>query len=471
MKISRRQLLKGTAASVLGFSAHQSFHVIGQGAGSGDFAVKPYLQIGRKPSASSLQVLWQTPDVAADWEVEFNVAKTSPWEKTDTPTFKRLAVHGIQPRRLFGASVVGLPTGKTFFYRLRRNGRVVFNSDATAPKSSDQPFRMVVFGDMGAGTPAQRDIAVQAYRAKPDIVVMPGDIVYETGLVSEYDKNFWPVYNADEPGGLGVPMMRTIPFVAAPGNHDIDTRDLDRFPDGLAYFYFWDQPLNGINTPEGGPVVPALIASDANRKAFMEAAGDAYPRMANYSFDYGNIHWTVVDSNPYVDWTNHELQSWVAADLESAQKATWRFVAFHHPGINSSNEHYEQQHMRLLSPVLEAGNVDMVFCGHLHNYQRSFPMTFAPIKTGTLLVGGRDNRTIRGRVVNGQWKLDKSFDGRQNIRPKGIIYVITGAGGQDLYNREQSDDPDSWQKFTHKFVSTIHSLTVADVNGTTLTVR
>src|SRR5262249_8470308 len=109
--------------------------------------------------------------------------------------------------------------------------------------------------------------------------------------------------------------------------------------------------------------------------------------------------------------------------------------------------------------------------GHLHNYQRTFPMTFAPIKTGTLLVGGRDNKTVRGRVVNGQWRLDKSFDGVRSTKPKGIIYVITGAGGQDLYNQEQNDDTDSWQKFTHKFVSTIHSVTVADVNGTTITFR
>ena len=39
-------------------------------------------------------------------------------------------------------------------------------------------------------------------------------------------------------------------------------------------------------------------------RAFTEAAGEAYPRMTNFSFDYGNAHWTVIDSNPYVDWTD-----------------------------------------------------------------------------------------------------------------------------------------------------------------------
>jgi predicted phosphodiesterase len=328
-----------------------------------------------------------------------------------------------------------------------------------------------VFGDIGAGTPEQKTIANRAYVSKPDLVVVPGDIVYEYGLVSEYDKNFFPVYNADQADASGVPLMRSVPMVTVPGNHDIDNRNLDKYPDGLAYYFFWDQPLNGPLGVEGGPIVPALTATDANRKPFLAAAGDAYPRMANYSFDYGNTHWTVLDSNPYVDWTDKSLHDWVAKDLAAASGATWRFVTFHHPGFNSSNEHYEQQHMRLLSPIFEAGKVDIVFNGHLHNYQRSFPLNFAPIKKGTLLMGGRDGKTVRGRVVNGKWALDKAFDGKTHTRPKGIIYLVTGAGGKELYNVEQNDDADSWQKFTDKFISNEHSLTVADVNGKTLTVR
>ena len=127
--------------------------------------------------------------------------------------------------------------------------------------------------------------------------------------------------------------------------------------------------------------------------------------------------------------------------------------------------------MRLLAPIFEEGKVDIVFNGHVHNYQRSFPLKFVPDNQGMLLVGGRDNKTVRGRLVNGRWHLDKSFDGSKNTKPNGVIYLVTGAGGQHLYNPEQNDDPDSWQKFTDKFVSIVHSLTVADVDGKTITVR
>src|SRR5262249_32250116 len=116
------------------------------------------------------------------------------------------------------------------------------------------------------------------------------------------------------------------------------------------------------------------------------------------------------------------------------------------------------------------GKVDIVFNGHVHNYQRSYPLHFKPDNNGYLMVGGRD-KTVRGRVINGRWTLDKSFDGQKDTTPDGVIYLVTGAGGQDLYNREQQDDRDSWQGFTHKFVSKIHSLTVADAEGSTLTLR
>ena len=55
--------------------------------------------------------------------------------------------------------------------------------------------------------------------------------------------------------------------------------------------------------------------------------------------------------------------------------------------------------------------------------------------------------------------------------PEGVIYLVTGAGGAGLYNPEQQDKPETWQGFTDRFVSRIHSITVADVEGKTLTVR
>jgi 3',5'-cyclic AMP phosphodiesterase CpdA len=438
-------------------------------ASDGVFLVKPYLQWGdaaARGSASDLMVLWQVDDQSADWSLEFQPGADRPWGKAEAPTVRRIDVPGIAPHRLYRAALKDLVAGDRFAYRLSKGGEQVFQAEGPAPKAADQPYRFVAFGDCGAGTPEQKLIAHRAYLEKPDFVLIPGDIVYSRGRVSEYREKFWPVYNADEASpSVGAPLLRSILFLAAPGNHDIATRDLEEYPDGLAYFLYWDQPLNGPPGREGGAFVPALQGPEANRKAFLDAAGPAYPRMANFSFDYANAHWTVLDSNPYVDWTDPELRAWVERDLAAARGAAWRFVTFHHPGLHSAREHFEQQQMRLMSEVFEQGGVDLVFSGHVHNYQRTYPLRFIVDKDSHGKPVRDENR------VGGRWTLDKSFDGRTNTRPDGVIYVVTGAGGQHLYNPEQQDDPASWQPFTDKFISKVNSLTVVDVRGPTLTVR
>jgi len=435
------------------------------------FIAKPYLQIGREPSAESLELLWHVADVNADWNVEQSADGKTAWKKTLAPVYTRVAVSGIDPHRVYNAKFTSLVPGSIFSYRVLKDNKVVFTAQAKAPKSAAQAYRFIAFGDIGAETPDQKLLALRAYEAKPDLAVVPGDIVYENGLISEYRSKFWNIYNNDSPGAEGAPIMRMVPFAASPGNHDTENHDLDKYPDGLAYFMFWRQPLNGPAGAEGSASVPKLTGAEKNINAFKVAAGDSYPKMTNYSFNYGNTHWLVLDSNPYVDWTNKELTDWITKDLASAKDATWHFVFFHHPGFSSSHEHFEQQHMRLLSPLFEAGKVDVVFNGHVHNYQRSYPLTFVPYKKSVLLLGGKDNATVRGRIVTGDWKLDKHFDGKTNTVPKGIVYIVTGAGGQELYNPEQNDDPDSWQKYTYKFLSTVHSLTLADVNGKSLTIK
>jgi 3',5'-cyclic AMP phosphodiesterase CpdA len=330
----------------------------------------------------------------------------------------------------------------------------------------DQTYRFAVFGDCGVNSAEQKGIAYQAYQAKPDFVMITGDIVYDRGRVSEYREKFWPIYNADQASpSLGAPLLRSTLFLAAPGNHDIGPHDFGKYPDGLAFFLYWALPLNGPPGSEGSPQVATPYWSEVTRKAFVDSAGANYPRMSNYSFDYGNSHWTVLDTNPYVDWNDRGLRSWLEADLAAAQGATWRFVAFHQPAFQSAKKHSDEENARLLTEIFETGGVDVVFSGHVHNYQRSFPLHFVPDKKAR-------SKPVRKKIlVGGQWTLDRMYDGQTKTRPDGVIYLVTGAGGANLYNPEQQDDPGSWNAFTYKFISKVHSLTIADVSGPTLTVR
>jgi acid phosphatase type 7 len=437
----------------------------------GGFLVRPYLQLGdaaesSSPASRGLRILWQAEDLDADWALEYRPGTDGSWRPVEPPKWRQVAVPGVPAHRVYRADLRDLGPGPSFEYRVRRDGEVVFTAEGRTPKAAGQPYRFVVFGDGGAGTAEERAVAYEAHRARPDFLLIAGDIVYTRGRIREYREKFWPVYDADVASPeAGAPLLRSTLVIAAPGNHDVVARDLGQYPDGLAYFLYWDQPLNGPIGREGSPLVPTLFGPEANRAAFLRAAGPAYPRMANFSFDYGNAHWTVLDSNPYVDWTDPDLRAWVERDLAAAKDATWRFVAFHHPPFNSSRAHFGDQRMRVLADVFEAGRVDVVWAGHVHNYQRTYPLTFRAER-------GPDGKPVRqGDKIPGRWTLDTTYDGRVHTRPAGVIYVISGGGGADLYYPEQQDTPTSWQPFTCKFIARVNSLTVADVDGPTLTVR
>ncbi len=440
--------------------------VINNATAQSTFLVKPYLQVGYEGNQNELSLLWHTTDTLNKWSVEIKTDKS--WVTSADISFNVVNVKSVSPFVVYHASLKNLLLGKDFNYRVTNNNKVVFESTAHAPKSNKQDYKFIVIGDIGALTKDQKKLASIMDKLNPDYIAVPGDIVYNSGLIQDYTKKFWPIYNADQADSLGAPLMRKIPFIASVGNHDAEDRDMDKTPTALSYYYFWEQPLNGIALKEGSSMVPILNGSDENKNAFYKAAGKAYPSMSNFSYNYANAHWTVIDADTYVDWTDSTLLNWVKNDLQNAKDVKWRFVMFHHPGFNSSKAHFEQQQMRLLSPIFEDGKVDVVFNGHVHNYQRSFPLTFTPDRKGTLMVGGKDNKTFRGRVVNGKWILDKKFDGKNITEAKGVIYLVTGAGGQDLYNPEQESDTDSWQKFTHKFFSTDHSLTYIESKGETL---
>lgn len=438
------------------------------------FLIKPYIQMGDKPALTnpeSLELIWQTADRNGNWSVQERVDGSKDWVNLTGLQATSFILPEHKPRRLYVQKLTNLHPGKPFEYRIMLNGKPLFVSQSTARKAPDQPFRFAVFGDCGANTPAQKHIACRAFLAKPDFVLIPGDIVYNHGTLNEYMLNFFPQYNHDVLSAEeGAPFLRSTLFVAAPGNHDLDIagpivgRNLNYFPDGLAYFFLWSQPLNGPLSA-GEENTPQLIASSERKASFYAVAGARYPRMANFSFNYGNSHYLILDGNAYMDWTNQKIRSWVEKDLQDASKCTWKFVCFHQPGFNSDYGHMREQRMRLLCDIFERQHVDVVFSGHAHSYQRTYPLRFVATKQPDGKPLSNDGE------VSGVASLDRIFNGIESTHPSGVIYIISGAGGAHLTGTSQCLDDSLWQQFTYKFIAQPHSFTVCDVSGKKLTIK
>ena len=430
---------------------------------AGLFTVSPYVQWG-EGNSDAISVLWQSPgEVKRNWSIEQSVAGSGKWTKSGAVTSRPLRLSDFSPQDIWTANLTGLVPGALFDYRIIMDGKPVFAARARAKKNaSATEERFVVFGDCGTSSKEQKEIAFQASKEKPDFVFITGDIVYDRGRYSEYLKNFFPIYNAEgNSASEGASLMRSTFILAAAGNHDLSYKSMDKWPDGLAYFYVWDLPQNGPALLPGAKNTPRMSGDQSAEKAMIAASGSAYPQMANYSFSYGNTHWTVLDSNYYTDWTDPILHNWVEKDLAGAQNATWRFVAFHHPPFHSSNKHKEDQWMRVLTPLFEKYGVSVVWCGHVHNYQRSYPLRF---------IASEAKPDKDGRVA-GTWTLDKAYDGDKVTKTSSPIYIVTGGGGASLYDRNLNDSPEKWQSFTVKYEAKVRSMSSVDINGKTLTVR
>ena len=178
------------------------------------------------------------------------------------------------------------------------------------------------------------------------------------------------------------------------GNHDIETANGFWY---LKYFYL----------PQNGP------ATELER---------------NYSFDYGNAHFAVIDANvfvnPYNATRSTNVKNWLAADL-AATTQRWKFVLWHQPAYTSSGNGVHGPETQLQSdiqPLCAQHGVQMVFQGHNHFYERINPIS-------------------------------------------GVNYITTGTGGRSLTT------PSVFPTYSAKVNSSVYSFTEVDINGGSLVLR
>ena len=146
-----------------------------------------------------------------------------------------------------------------------------------------------------------------------------------------------------------------------------------------------------------------------------------------YSFDINNIHFTVID--PHIDYSINSTQyQFIEQDLQNASptnnsKIEWLFVIEHIPMYTSPSKHYANSTIRdIYHPLFDKYNVDLVFSGDNHNYQRTFPLKYNNSNNGNSSIP-----IISDRNLNNYSSSDYS----------GQIYIITGTGGRSLYEIKQ----------------------------------
>lgn len=432
--------------------------------------VQPYVQPGPQGTLGAtdeVKVIWMTEPTNAAFTLEYApkglkpiAAKVARTEFEFAPPPAKALTPAEKPQRYvrYVASLPGLPANGEYGYTLRADGKVLAERAARARKSPDQPTRLIMVGDLADGKAGQNAIAYRIAQEKPDFLVALGDIVYPSGRSFHYFKYFWPTYvNAAEASEkAGAPLMGTTPFYAVLGNHDAYVGKLSAtLPDAYAAYYFFTAPRNGPGEGAWSTVIPK---TEEGAK-FRRLAGEAYPSLDFYSFDYGPAHVVVLSNASTGKGDDPKVAAWVEQDLK-ASKQPWKFVCLHAPPFQVTTSHYGDQRSRKLAPIFEANGVDVVFAGHVHNYQRSKPLRFAPNGTPTV-----------SAYVNGTFAIDEAYDATAQTRPQGVIYIVTGGGGAKLYTgtveknlaKLPNGGKDNYAPFNAKLYDTLHSFSVLDL--------
>jgi 3',5'-cyclic AMP phosphodiesterase CpdA len=258
------------------------------------------------------------------------------------------------------ARITGLSPGTSYAYEIRAGRRALtrgLHFETVRPPG--EPYSFIVFGDSGKGTRVQYLLGAQMASAQPpaDFVLHTGDLIYDGGELWLYEERFFAPYRQ---------LLARVDFWPCLGNHDVDQDDR-----ALAQVTVFELPANG---PAGLP------------------AG------YNYWFDYSTCRVAVLDSNADEATLHDRVSPWLTKVMADVAPR-WRFVVFHHPPYTDGKYMPDERLQRAVVPALEAAGVDVVFSGHDHDYQRTYPL--------------RDGRV----VATGQ----------------GVVYVVTGAGGAQLY--------------------------------------
>jgi hypothetical protein len=358
---------------------------------------QPYLQQG---TPTSMTIVWLT-DTSSNSIVHYGTTAGSLTQSVSNAA--SVTNHIITITGLLPATRYYYDVGSTSAVQAGGTNQHFFVTSPTA--GSTGAFRAWIVGDSGNASSAQLAVrnAMTTFTGAqpPDIYLHMGDIAYTSGTDEEFTTNHFSVYQD---------ILRHTVFWPTLGNHEGASTT---------------SPVPGTST---GPYYNAFVLPTA-----AEAGGLASGTEAYYSYDYANVHFISLNSYQVSRSPSGPMATWLASDLASTNQQ-WVVAYWHHPpythGTHNSDSEGELVEMRQnILPILEAGGVDLVLCGHSHVYERSFLLDAAystPTPNFATL-------QAQGHILDdGDGKL--AGDGAYLKSPgqnshEGAVYVVAGHGG------------------------------------------
>lgn len=352
------------------------------------YSVDPYLQFGTQ---TGMTIMWQTnqPTTATLHYGETSECDQS-IEISESAVLHEIRLESLRPET-------------QYFYRVESaTARTANGPEPGTPAESVQshtgtfqtavlpetPFAFAVISDTQGNPKVSGQLAQFAWGQRPSFLLHPGDLVSTGPNDSHWTDHFFP--------GMK-PLIQHVPFFPVLGNHEQNAKN---------YFDYVSLPA------------PEYF----------------------YTFKYGNTQFFMIDSNRNVGPGSEQYQ-WLSEQLSSSI-ATWKIVCHHHPPYSSDENDYGNlwqtnqstrgdERVRELVPLYEKYQVDIVWNGHIHSYERTWP-----VRQGKAAQAG-----------------------------EAPIYMITGGGGGSL------ETPGPVRPFFENTVRHGHHYSMVRVNGATIEIQ
>lgn len=308
-----------------------------------EISAGPFLQY---PTETAITVCWETNRKATSEAGYGSTAEKLTWvSQKDHETFHSITFESLEP-------------AGNYFYRVRSQagkGETIESETYTfqTAVAADAPFSFIVLSDTQSNPMTVAKLAHMAWSQRPHFTLVTGDLVSDGSKKKLWNNHFFRNMHA---------LNTRVPLIPCLGNHDEDSK----------YYY-----------------------------KYMALPNPKY----HYTFPYGNAEFFIVDSQRSLEPGSEQYQ-WLDGVLGQS-KATWKIVCLHKAAYSSDENDYGDTtkersgfgdpKLREASALYEKHKVDIVWCGHIHSYERTYPM-------------------LQGKPV---------LDG-------GVVYMVTGGGGGGL---------------------------------------
>ncbi|MEL7586099.1 MAG: metallophosphoesterase [Prolixibacteraceae bacterium] len=346
------------------------------------FIVEPYLQ---QVNDDSFHVLWET-SVPANGEVRLGTAEFNVLRPRLDQTFREEAASGYHQ-----VKVTGLKPDGHYFYQavsISAANDTLWGpvTPLYIPDYRKMPVSFTVVGDTQGNPEVWGKIAGLMARERPSFVIHVGDLV-------QYgpNKDDW----ADEFFRPASELFRFYPFYPAIGNHEMN--------------HDWFYRYVCLPDPEW----------------FYTA------KKGNVLFVFANTNMDILPGSDQYK----KLEKILAASTE-----TWKIMVHHHPVYTSSENAYGNTWFQTqthgdpnemhLKKLYETYGVDVVFNGHIHMYERTWPVAADKVDF--------DNGVIYVTLGGGGGGLDKAAANKtwHTARTRNTHHFLdVNIAGQTLFAR------------------------------------